>query len=163
MTKQVNVKILIDDEGDDSSNLDMLESIEYRIKEILPDSKLIFKHYVISFDRLIDYKGFFQAGADVYVLDVGGLTLGLSNWSYVKSIIRLLPRLIEDLPSAVFLLWSRFTENIYFDEVNDEFPELVEAPNVLNAADRYKLADEDNWAYKLRCMFGFPTIEKSGH
>ena len=129
---------------------DELKTIEDYFKEYWSDTDWQFK----GLDG--DVSGFMDGKADVYVYDFGGVGfMGASG--LVESTHNDFMKKIENEPGRLFILWSQFTSDEFWDQAEQEYPELVNLGNVLT----YKGGSErDEFQKNISDWLGIKVKEK---
>jgi hypothetical protein len=117
---------------------------EEELKSLLPDQRLLVQHDLQPYELQ-------NNPLKLYLFDVGGLGAYVGH-SWAFSLIREVVKRVEDMPDTLFVLWSSFTCSWYWDLVKEEFPELINAPNVLYRYDRASRLGEEvkGWQEKLK-------------
>ena len=128
---------------------DEYEAIKTKIIEILPEiPKINFKCVEFEVKGGISPSDFFDRKADIYVYDFGGMDV-MGSGGLTEFNNRELAEKIQNEPGRLFILWSEFTSNDFWDQVRYEFPELVDANNVLTIND-----DPKEFDFKVASWFG---------
>ena len=147
--ESISVMAYVDPVGEVS---DEYAKIKERIKAILPEiPKIIFK--VVVFDDSekkigISTTEFFDGKADLYIYDYGGMS-GMGSDFLVQSNHEDLAKKIENEPGRLFILWSEFTSDSFWDQIRIESSWLLRANNILTIND-----DPNKFDHKVASWFG---------
>ena len=153
------VRILIDPMGCGERTAEQeVEDIKELLKEdVLPEETLRFQVAGLFGSKspdAISCEKYFEGGAQVYVLDYGGLMPGADG--LIESNVREFIHCAQNNPSAVFLIHSHYTfqwyQKILDNEVKNEFGSSL--PNV------FRSSGFDAWENKARAWLGLSPIDE---
>lgn len=146
--ESISVMAYVDPAGEVSKEY---KQIKERIRAILPEvPKITFK--VVIFDdgekkTGISSTEFFYDKADIYIYDYGDIYMGSEFLTKLNH--EDLAKKIENEPGRLFILWSEFTSDSFWDQIRSESPGLIGAANVLTIND-----DPNKFDHKVASWFG---------
>lgn len=148
MKMKMKILALIDPSFDMDSNDELAEIKEY-FEYHFPKEKWEFEGLVGEVQHFVDRK------ADIYVYDFGGIGVGAPG--LVNSTNRALVKKIENEPGRLFIIWSQFTSDVFWEQAEKDYPEIIGMENVMTRGYR----DESTYRFDRRVAswLGIPEKE----